>query len=515
MTVLALPVLPAPVPGPVGAPAPRTATGTPVATAPCGFTVLLAAATEAATPAVPPAPPPPAAPPAPAVVVPGLQVPQDSHHDPQEGDEPVDGPAPADLPVSPAPTLPLAPAPAVVVPDVQVPQASHHDREADTAATGPASPASPAPASPAPASPAPLSPAPVTPVVVPDVQVPQGSHHDPEVTDAPEVTVAPGTTGETSGTVGTPTPAPAAYLTSPWLLALRLPGGPTTGPALAAQLPTTEVGGAEATAGTPSPAPATDPTATGATDPAPASWPQGAGIRGAEATTPAVSTPAPTTTAPAPMPAVALQVVERIADATARMATTSGTTRITLQLAPEALGEVRVVLTARGGGLQVSLTAGPEARAALQRDGSLLHRMLGDTGASATRVVLRDPVTGAVTATLPTPAAAPAPTHAQAGAASGQLLSSSTALPMGSLPPLAAQDPTAATTATATPLPASTGDGSGSAAHAGGGQHQQDRSARTHPGRPATDGDHLVGADAPASRTRPATAPASGVDVTV
>ncbi|HEY1133168.1 MAG TPA: flagellar hook-length control protein FliK [Nocardioides sp.] len=376
---------------------------------------------------------------------------------------------PTGLPGAPVDPATVATAPcgfttllaAVVVPDPQVPLATHHDPGA--------------------VGDAPL-------VVVSHPQVPQATHHDPEGMEE---------AAETEEASDTDVALAPPYLVAPWLLALRLPGA-STGPVV--------------------------------DDPAPASWPQRDGIRGAEATTPEVPA-APAGTAidtPASWPqrdgirgaeattaGVALQVVERVADVTARLATSgSGTKRITLQLAPEALGEVRIVLTARDGGLQVSLSGGPEARAALQRDGSLLHRMLGDTGASVTRVVLRDPATGAVTATLPAPPSpAPASTPGTPGTPNPgpQLLSPAPAVPMGSLPPLAPTDPTASAAA----LLAGADGGSGSATHPGGGQHQQDRSARTHAGRPATDGDHLVGADAPAFRARPTTAARSGVDVTV
>ena len=42
-----------------------------------------------------------------------------------------------------------------------------------------------------------------------------------------------------------------------------------------------------------------------------------------------------------------------------------GVHRVTLQLNPRALGDVRVVLTMRHGDVHVRLAAGPEARAAL------------------------------------------------------------------------------------------------------------------------------------------------------
>jgi flagellar hook-length control protein FliK len=67
-----------------------------------------------------------------------------------------------------------------------------------------------------------------------------------------------------------------------------------------------------------------------------------------------------------------------------------GTHRITLTLAPEALGEVRVVMTVRDGSVHVRLAGGPEAQLAL-RDGSHeLTRLLEVAGASDSRIVVRD-----------------------------------------------------------------------------------------------------------------------------
>jgi hypothetical protein len=67
-----------------------------------------------------------------------------------------------------------------------------------------------------------------------------------------------------------------------------------------------------------------------------------------------------------------------------------GTHRVTLQLNPEALGEVRVVLTVRGGEVHVRLAAGTEAQRALVEGAPELHRLLELAGASDTKVVVRD-----------------------------------------------------------------------------------------------------------------------------
>ena len=76
-----------------------------------------------------------------------------------------------------------------------------------------------------------------------------------------------------------------------------------------------------------------------------------------------------------------------------------GTHRLTLRLHPADLGEVKVVLTVRNGNVDVTLSAGAQAREAL-RDGSPhLRSLLELTGAGAGHVTLRDLATGATTFT--------------------------------------------------------------------------------------------------------------------
>lgn len=67
-----------------------------------------------------------------------------------------------------------------------------------------------------------------------------------------------------------------------------------------------------------------------------------------------------------------------------------GTHRITLALKPEALGEVRVVMTVRDGSVHVRLAAGQEAQRALLEGSPELSRLLEQAGATDTRVVVRD-----------------------------------------------------------------------------------------------------------------------------
>jgi flagellar hook-length control protein FliK len=93
----------------------------------------------------------------------------------------------------------------------------------------------------------------------------------------------------------------------------------------------------------------------------------------------------------------------------------NGTHRIRLQLEPEALGEVRVVLTVRNGEVHVQLSAGDDAQRALLEGAPELRRLLELTGASDTKIVVRDLSSGSASGTGTTPA----PTG-QAGDGSGR-----------------------------------------------------------------------------------------------
>jgi hypothetical protein len=68
----------------------------------------------------------------------------------------------------------------------------------------------------------------------------------------------------------------------------------------------------------------------------------------------------------------------------------NGTHRITLTLKPEALGEVRVVMTVRDGAVHVRLAAGHEAQQALLEGSTELSRLLERAGATETRIAVRD-----------------------------------------------------------------------------------------------------------------------------
>jgi flagellar hook-length control protein FliK len=68
----------------------------------------------------------------------------------------------------------------------------------------------------------------------------------------------------------------------------------------------------------------------------------------------------------------------------------NGTHRITLALKPEALGEVRVVMTVRDGVVHDRFAAGHDSQRALLEGSPELNRLLAAAGASETRVAVRD-----------------------------------------------------------------------------------------------------------------------------
>jgi flagellar hook-length control protein FliK len=88
-----------------------------------------------------------------------------------------------------------------------------------------------------------------------------------------------------------------------------------------------------------------------------------------------------------PAQQVARQVIPEVTSLVSRG---DGTHRITLSLNPEALGEVRVVMTVRDGSVHVRLAAGHEAHQALLEGSPELTRLLEQAGATETRVVVRD-----------------------------------------------------------------------------------------------------------------------------
>jgi flagellar hook-length control protein FliK len=101
----------------------------------------------------------------------------------------------------------------------------------------------------------------------------------------------------------------------------------------------------------------------------------------------------PATDPVATTPAVTRQVFPEI---TRLVSHGNGTHRIRLQLEPEALGDVRVVLTIRNGAVDVRLAAGEDAQRALREGAPELRRLLELAGASDTRIVVRDLSSGSV-----------------------------------------------------------------------------------------------------------------------
>ncbi len=69
-----------------------------------------------------------------------------------------------------------------------------------------------------------------------------------------------------------------------------------------------------------------------------------------------------------------------------------GTQRVTVKLAPEALGEVRIILTVRRGEVHVRMTGSQAAQDALLQGQSDLHRLLAGAGATSSSVQVGDRV---------------------------------------------------------------------------------------------------------------------------
>jgi flagellar hook-length control protein FliK len=160
---------------------------------------------------------------------------------------------------------------------------------------------------------------------------------------------------------------------------------PSSGDASDRQDPTS-AGSGEVAAGTSDSGPTTAPTTTPTPAPAAAASPGTSTPLAVSGAAPAlVSAPAPA--GPAPTQQITGQVFPEVSNLVARG---DGTHRITLTLKPEALGEVRVVLTVRDGAVHVRLAAGHEAQRALLEGSSELTRLLERAGASDTRIVVRD-----------------------------------------------------------------------------------------------------------------------------
>jgi len=105
-----------------------------------------------------------------------------------------------------------------------------------------------------------------------------------------------------------------------------------------------------------------------------------------------VSVAAPfSASAGAPGSSAATSVTGQVLPEVARLVTRGdGTQRVTVKLAPEALGEVRIVLTVRRGEVHVRMSGSEAAQAALLQGQSDLHRLLAGAGASTSSVQVGD-----------------------------------------------------------------------------------------------------------------------------
>lgn len=214
----------------------------------------------------------------------------------------------------------------------------------------------------------------------------------PVVVDAP-APVAPATSSPTSGVRGADSPIP-------------LPG---VGPASSAEPSTPKDS-------TGPPSDSTAATTVTATSPTSPTSPTPSTSVAAAAPTPPVGTVTAPSTAPAsPVTAQVFPEVTRL------VSTGTGTHRVTLQLNPAALGEVRVTLTVRAGVVRVSLAASSEAQASLLHGAPELRRLLELTGASDTRIVVRDLPIGAAPVTAPPSASTDTGTGAFGQPGSGQV----------------------------------------------------------------------------------------------
>lgn len=266
------------------------------------------------------------------------------------------------------------------------------------------------------------APAPMSSQPVPAAAAPGAVGHAPTgEASTPSATTAAAPVG--SGTIGAAASAPLA--TGEVTLA-ETPLAPVAGPGSPAPEDGTPGGvvGAVASEDTSSPTPGPRPAPQGtAADAAPAEV--GVGATGpsadpVEAARPGNGNAAGTPLAPGvptgeaqPAPPAAQTTGPAVAGPTAQAAATTadpvagqvfpevtrmltrgdGSHRLVLKLAPEALGEVRVVLTVRQGEVHVRLAGGDAARAALAQGAPELHRLLEAAGATSTQISVGDHTT--------------------------------------------------------------------------------------------------------------------------
>jgi flagellar hook-length control protein FliK len=224
----------------------------------------------------------------------------------------------------------------------------------------------------------------------PDAAVEPDAEGEDEVTGS-----APGAVPATGPAVTPPAPGAAGADgdsgPDPGATAPRLPAADTQSPPVTTATAPAPTSAAASPAASPDARPAEPAPQVAAPPAAPAPSPT------AEPTTtpvPPIGSAAPATAAGAtaetravaPAPAMS----QLVPDITRLVSAGDGTHRLTMTLQPEALGEVRVTLTVRNGEVHVRLAAGVEAQQALAEGAPELQRVLELTGATETRVVVRD-----------------------------------------------------------------------------------------------------------------------------
>jgi flagellar hook-length control protein FliK len=112
-----------------------------------------------------------------------------------------------------------------------------------------------------------------------------------------------------------------------------------------------------------------------------------AGSTAASASTTSAAPAGDRTASPTPASAVTGQVFAEVSRLVSRG---DGTRRITITLQPEALGDVRVVLTVRNGEVHVRMAGSELAQQALAHGAPELHRLLESVGATSSQVVVGD-----------------------------------------------------------------------------------------------------------------------------
>lgn len=174
-----------------------------------------------------------------------------------------------------------------------------------------------------------------------------------------------------------PQPEPSAELPTP-PTAPTAPADPDPNALLDVEQPVTAPRAAATNSSEPAPVPASAPAAA----PVAVAAPGSSSPLGASAPAPVLSSPGAQVAQPV------------VAAAVQHLATGQGTSRMTLTLQPEALGEVRVHLSVRDGVVNVRLSAVDAAAQALALDAPELRRMLESIGATDTRVLVSDSNSG-------------------------------------------------------------------------------------------------------------------------